>query len=361
MKAVDVIIVGQGIAGTLLSFELMEAGLSVMVVDATGLAGASRVASGVINPVTGRRVVETWKIAALLPLATSCYQRISSLLGIATVAKPLDILAVHGSIQMQEAFNKRLQQGSTYLKSVPNEEDYHTFFKMRDGLHGISPAILIDLQNLFTAYRAYLIENNKLISAHFDWNALQLPDSSQSSFVYQKEGISLSSKWVIAAEGITSGQNPYFEQVAFRYNKGEALIISVPGLPREQIYKLRYSLVPWGDNQTDENLFWVGSSYQWDYKDDQPSVNFKEAVTAFLDAELLLPYQITDHLAAIRPASVNRRPFAGVHKDYPRLGLLNGLGTKGCSLAPYLARAWRDYIMEGKPFDLEVALETTRH
>ena len=44
-----------------------------MVVNDSHTASASQVASGVINPVTGRRIVQTWMIDTFLPFALKAY------------------------------------------------------------------------------------------------------------------------------------------------------------------------------------------------------------------------------------------------------------------------------------------------
>ncbi|QES87747.1 FAD-dependent oxidoreductase [Rhizosphaericola mali] len=62
---VDFIVVGQGVCGTFLSYYLLEKGFSVIVVDQFRENTASQIASGVINPVTGRRIVKTWMIRVL--------------------------------------------------------------------------------------------------------------------------------------------------------------------------------------------------------------------------------------------------------------------------------------------------------
>ena len=51
-----------------------------------------------------------------------------------------------------------------------------------------------------------------------------------------------------------------------------------------------------------------------------------------------MPYLTLEHFASIRPATLERRPFVGFHPVHSRIGILNGMGTKGCSLAPYFAR-----------------------
>ena len=55
----DYIVLGQGISGSFLSYYLIKAGKKVLVIDESKPFTASKIASGVINPVTGRRVVQT--------------------------------------------------------------------------------------------------------------------------------------------------------------------------------------------------------------------------------------------------------------------------------------------------------------
>jgi glycine/D-amino acid oxidase-like deaminating enzyme len=68
-----------------------------------------------------------------------------------------------------------------------------------------------------------------------------------------------------------------------------------------------------------------------------PSESFYRGAESWLKGFLKVPYKILDHFAAVRPATLERRPFAGFHPKYPQVGILNGLGTKGCSLAPWFA------------------------
>jgi glycine/D-amino acid oxidase-like deaminating enzyme len=56
MKNIDFIIVGQGIAGTVLSHQLIKRGYSVFVFDVDKKNSASRIAAGVYNPVAYRKL-----------------------------------------------------------------------------------------------------------------------------------------------------------------------------------------------------------------------------------------------------------------------------------------------------------------
>src|SRR5690606_17377870 len=119
---------------------------------------------------TGRRVVETWKIEALLSQAQDSYQRISRLLQIETVARKIEILSIHGTQQMQEAFNSRQAAGSRFVQSVEKAGQYTNWFQQPFGMHATTEAMLICLQRLLPKYRQWLRDKDCLIEADFDWS-----------------------------------------------------------------------------------------------------------------------------------------------------------------------------------------------
>lgn len=354
----DYIVLGQGIAGTFMSYQLIKRGWKVLVVDRpdsniidnrshqAASSSASRIASGVINPVTGRRVVQTWQIDTLLPFAKDAYAELSSFLKVQNVCKTLDVLGIHASEQMQQAFTKRIASGeSAYVHPVTQQQDWERYFQIEYGMAAVRPALLIDMQILLSDYRNYLQKSNQLLEMDFDWEQL----TSGSSAINYASGM-LEAKGLICCEGTGVRNNPYFSSLDFRYNKGEALLVRIPDLPREHIYKLKYSLVPWGG----DDLFWVGSTYEWEFKDVDPSDAFREQAEAALNKSLKLPFQVVDALASLRPANAERRPFVGWHPQYPSIGLLNGLGSKGCSLSPYYGSSFAESITNGLPLDREV-------
>jgi len=50
---------------------------------------------------------------------------------------------------------------------------------------------------------------------------------------------------------------------------------------------------------------------------------------------------------------LERRPFVGLHPANPKVGILNGMGTKGCSLAPYFAKQLAEQLIFDKPISAE--------
>ena len=65
---------GRGIAGTCLAWELWRRGAEFRIIDA-GHGGSSRVAAGLINPVTGKNFQPSARIAEFLPVAVDFYQK----------------------------------------------------------------------------------------------------------------------------------------------------------------------------------------------------------------------------------------------------------------------------------------------
>ena len=111
---------------------------------------------------------------------------------------------------------------------------------------------------------------------------------------------------------------------------------------------------------TIQHTFWAGSNYQWEFKNDQPSPPFYEQMNQHLHNWLKVPFRILVHKAAVRPATLERRPFVGLHPSYPALGILNGMGTKGVSLAPFFAQQLVQHLVYGLPLMEEADVKRFR-
>ena len=90
-KNFDCCIVGQGIAGTLLAYFLKKSGKSVLIFDKNLEGAASMVAAGIVNPVTGKNFVKTWRAEEFLGAAIEIYDDIAQEMGILTYT-PANIL-----------------------------------------------------------------------------------------------------------------------------------------------------------------------------------------------------------------------------------------------------------------------------
>ncbi|MCD6013825.1 MAG: dependent oxidoreductase [Flavipsychrobacter sp.] len=336
---VDYLIIGQGISGTLLSRSLLREGKKVVVVDDGKDAVASKIASGVVNPVTGKRLVRTWMIDQLLPFALDTYTTIGNELGVQLVQQ-CDILDFHLTQDGSAILNDKLAIEKEYL-SV-EQEDWSEYFRFNYGIGKIAPCLLIDIQTMLAEWRKKLAADNCLLEEKFDWN----------DFVQSKEQVickSVIAQKVILCNGAGGIDDRYFSNLPWSKDKGEALIVSIPGLPRTNIYKQGISIVPWQDD-----LFWVGATHDWKFTDMQITPAFRKQVEEQLNYWLKLPYKIIDHIVAQRPANLERKPFVGLHPLHPAIGIFNGMGSKGCSMAPYFANMFARHLVHNESLQPDV-------
>jgi glycine/D-amino acid oxidase-like deaminating enzyme len=338
---VDYLIIGQGISGTLLSHNLIAGGGKVIVIDDGSPSAASRVAGGVINPVTGQRLVRTWLIERLLPFALDTYRQLETSLGISIVSQ-CSILDFHPSAGDRDAFINKQATESAYLHTIRDEDFWKTFFRFNYGIGQINPCLLIDINTMLVAWRRHL----SLVDA-VNEEQFRIEDCHISSGVVEWRGITADN--IIFCNGVSASSNPWFSNLPWSRDKGEALIVSIPGLPRDYVYNQQFSILHWK-----EDLFWVGATHDWKFTDMLPSPAFRNRVVQELDYWLKLPYTIVDHLVAQRPVNFDRKPFVGMHPQYPNIGIFNGMGTKGCSLAPFFAHQFAQYLIHGTPLMPEV-------
>ncbi len=344
---IDTLIIGQGICGSFLSWYLLKQGKDVMVIDAERASSPSRVAAGLINPVTGRRMVTAWMVDELFPFADKAYADFGAQLGIQAISRK-DVIDLFPNPFMRESFLQKLQEDTTYIHRVQEENYFSQWFNYEFGAGRIGPAYTAHLDLLLPAWRAALKEQNRLRETVFDSNALTV---QQDEIKYDD----IHARQIIFCDGPSGMDNPFFKDLPFSRNKGEALIVEIPDLPQDNTYKKSMLLVP----LSAPGLFWFGSSNHWEFEDDKPSPAFLESGKVMLQNLLKVSFNIVDHRAALRPATLERRPFVGFHPLYPSVGILNGMGTKGCSLAPYFAHQLAQYI-GGNDMAIDAAVDVKR-
>jgi len=127
------------------------------------------------------------------------------------------------------------------------------------------------------------------------------------------------------------------------------LHIKCTDLNLDKIVKSNIFILPIG-----KNIYKVGATYNWEDKTNQPTVSGKEELVEKLNELISCDYEIVEHLAGVRPTVKDRRPLVGTHHLHKNIHLLNGLGTRGVMLGPYLAKSLFEYLENGIPLDKEI-------
>lgn len=341
----EYLIIGQGLAGTFLSWYLHKAGISFLVIDDNNSNAASRISAGLINPVTGRRLVRTWMIEELIPFAQEAYGEMGNALQLKAISQK-NLLEFFPHPQLADAFRKRQEEGETYLQIASNLSAFESIFNYEFGAGMIIPAFTAHVDILLPAWRNQLATQQQLIEDRFDETHLTVTADS-----VEYKGIK--AKAIIFCDGASSFTNKWLSLLPFSPNKGELLIIEAPGIPADHIYKKGTILAPLSTS----GLFWVGSNYTWQFDNADPTAAFRDTTGRQLQNWLKVPFRIVDHKAAVRPATVERRPFIGFHPVQKNVGILNGLGTKGSSLAPYFANKLAQHLISKQPIPPEADVQ----
>src|SRR5664279_853832 len=171
----EVFIVGQGLAGTWLSWWLYQSNVPFKVIDKPDQDGASMRAAGLINPVTGRRMVTTWMIDELMPFAFGAYGEIGKFLDDSFI-KEISLIDFFPSVQMLQAFQKCYEEDKSYLHREEDREKYSSWFQYDLGWGAIRPCAVVNVENLLTRWRAWLKKNGLLTESIFDISNLQVND-----------------------------------------------------------------------------------------------------------------------------------------------------------------------------------------
>lgn len=317
----QILIIGQGLSGSWLSYYLQQLTIDCMVIDENKSNAASKVASGIINPVTGLRYVKTWMIEEAMPFATQAYQAFNCI-------EQKNMLEIFENYAAESAFEKRIKAAYEYVQ--PHNKNWDDTFNYNLSIGEINPCYLIDVHSFLQQQK----NKTNSIQEKFDESFLQIENNK---IIYKD----IVADKIIFCDGISSAQSNYFKHFTFSPVKGEALIIECKDLSNQYIFKNKQSIVPWGDG-----LFWVGASFDREYKDEYPTAQFKTQTIKWLNQFLKLPYKVVEHISSIRPATLHRKPFVGLHPTYKNVGILNGMGTKGVLHAPFFANQIANEIMK---------------
>jgi hypothetical protein len=341
MEKVDYIIVGCGLASISFCEQLRAHNKSFIVFDNKSQK-SSIVAAGLYNPVVLKRFTEVWKAKTQLELAIPLYAKIEKDLDIKIDYK-LKIFRRFTSIQEQnkwftasDKLNLETFLSTQLIKNTNSEIDAP--FGFGEVLH----AGRIDTEMLISKYRDFLKSIDCLLEETFQYDKLEFnADAIHYNYIQSKQ--------IVFAEGFGVKHNPFFSHIPLTGSKGEILTIKAPDLKIEYAIKSSVFVIPLG-----KDLYTVGSTYNNEDKTQEPTETAKDELILKLKTFMKSDFEVVNHVSGIRPTVKDRRPLVGRHLEYKNLYVLNGLGTRGVMIAPYLADQLFQFIENDKSLDVEI-------
>ena len=345
MKKFDYIIVGQGLAGTVLAFQLTQMGKRVFVIDKFRSSTSSKVAFGAYNPMVLKRFTACWKVEEQLP---PLYQFIKSFeetfdTGIHT---PLQLWRKFHSVQEQNLWLEKSEKPrlrafmNTTFKSNDSEEISADF-----GFGEVKHSGRVDLKKMISIFRTHLDAGGSLLNEAFDYSAMEV---SEKYIRYQ----SVEAEKIVFCEGHRLTQNPYFDYLPLMRTKGELLTVKLKGFQAKQLLKSSISLLPLGAEE-----YKLGATFNWDDKDEVCTEEAKQELLSKLNDLVNISPELINHEAGLRPTVKDRRALLGAHPSHDNVLVFNGLGTRGLLISPYLSLQLIHFMEKGKMIEPEVDIK----
>jgi glycine/D-amino acid oxidase-like deaminating enzyme len=320
----NLLIVGQGLAGSIAALTSVARGWRVAVIDSYPGAKASRAAAGILNPVTGPRLHLSWNIDTTLPAAEYFYRYWEEQLASRFFERKIirRIFRTHAEVDYH---SQRFADANNRNYLGPLEASPQS----KLGECRIQAAVL-NIPSFLQAAGKWLRENATVSDGFLAYAELRLQDDAVywRGQAYQK---------VLFCEGHHVRDNPWFGHLPFKPAKGQSIAFTCERPLGSDILSADKWLLPQSDCSG-----LAGSTYEWQDLDEQPTDQGRDLLLRKVAA--MLPdnpvQELTEHHAGIRPCSHDRRPYVGCHPRYPSLGILNGLGSKGTLFAPWCAKQW---------------------
>jgi len=334
----DFFIVGQGLAGSLLAFELLKRNKTVLVFDDPQQPKASEVAAGIINPVVFRRMTKSWLVDDAFPVMEDTYWRLEKLLNqqFYFPAPMVRILSEDAVLLWKDA--AIANQLHAYLLPQPLLDSPVKGCDKTFSFGLINKSGRLDIQKFIHLFKEFLNNQNLLVAETFDFKKINF---ETNNIRYDN----LTAQKVVFCEGPAVSANPFFENLRFKHSKGEILDLEIQEFYSDKIINDEVFVMPMGQNR-----YKVGATYSWDTLNWEPTSNAQEELQSKLHRITTSPYRTLAQKAGIRPTMHDRKPVLGLLSDRPQVGILNGLGSKGVLWAPYLARQLADLLTNKSDF-----------
>jgi len=335
---IDFLIIGQGLAGSLLAWELIQRGCKVVIVD-NGWENASQVAAGLINPITGMRFVKSSDVDTLLPTAKHCYSQLADFFQQEFyIEKPM--LRIFRSDSELTNAHKRL-----------NTPDYQAYLgdtqpqgKVINNL--VTPFGFLEQKQtgylltrpLLSCLKAFFIAKDSYRQADFDYRDVQLQPSLR--------WLDIAPKQIIFCEGYKATQTPWFSWLPFQPVKGEILTLEHQTELPDKILNYGNWLIP-----LNAHKIRIGATFDRENLNTQATEQGKKDLLNALSqiSSGLTHITLVNHQANIRPCTQDRLPFIGLHPQHNKMAIFNGFGAKGSLQIPRYSQYFADALLNGAP------------
>ena len=314
-----------------MAWTLHWAGRHVMIVDRGEPITASRIAAGLITPVTGQRMAITPGYKESFRHAAAFYRRVERELNCQVLdEKPAVRQFVNDD--GQHAFEGKLCGSDVRFATLKDDAGRVTGIELRDAARLNVPKFLEQTRQYFASLGRYQ----------------QAELNRDTDIVINDKGVfvarlDIRCACVVFCQGYQPIRNRWFPTIPDGPAKGEILRVRLSDYTEDRVVHQGIWLVPDG-LEADGAFFLLGATYDRVNLNNEPTTVGREELVSGLQQITAETPIVMDHVAAVRAGMKRRKPIIGPHPDSDCVFVLNGLGSRGALLAPVAAQALTDLI-----------------
>jgi len=339
---VDFLIVGQGLAGSLLAWQLLRRDQRILVVDRDEENTSSKIAAGLVTPITGPRFSLPPGLEDRLAFAKQFYWDLEETTG-TRLFHHRRIARLFRDPGEQESWERRkaAEPERTDRLHEPLDIDPDRFhaphggFEMKEGGWLDVPAFLELTRQTLLERAAYAVG--------------RVADEDVDVRADQVRWKNVEADHIVFAQGWRGNQNRFFDWISMNPVLGDVLELSIPDLRDEQrIVNKGGWMLPLGGDR-----FRAGSTYRHDFDQAEATPEGRQTVCDQVNETTPAQFEVLEHHAAIRPAIRRSRVFCGRHPSLDRVAFLNGFGSKGVVNGPWHAAGLAAHLVDEHPLPVE--------
>jgi glycine/D-amino acid oxidase-like deaminating enzyme len=345
-KPSPILIVGGGLAGTAVAWQCWSREVPFVVVDPGSPDTTSKIAAGLVTPITGQRLRVSWRLDELLPEARAFYERMERVVD-GKFFHPSPMVRLLSSEREVKFWGMRREEPETLRwadTTSPGAEVDNSVFHNELGGFGQRDAAWLDTVAYLETSRRFFAERGSWTAASYSDEEL---DVSPDAVKWNGEEYCA----VILCRGAEERHAPRFFPW-LHWDCARGVIADVKADVQEPRLVQR---VAWMQPRGDEGgigMFRAGSTYEFDFtRSLEDSI---EELRGKLGTLLKVPFEIVSAQRGVRPIVKRKQLVVGRHPAHERVLILNGLGSKGVLRAPFFSRMLMEHLLDGVPIEAEV-------
>lgn len=322
----DNIVLGQGLAGSALAWKLWRLGETTLIIDPSRDSTASKIAAGLVMPISGRRLAEMPDYQSLMVLAESHYGDVEAVTGQSLFSRqPIERRFV--SVSERDEFQQRVETYQTNLE------------QLADGSGMLMPGARLNVPRYLELTRQHFQNQQSYIQHQLNL-AAELDVTHDGVAI---PALNVRSRRIYFSQGFEGASNPWFPTVPDRPVRGEILKVKLER-PLSRVLCTEHWLAPAFCRSREtlqesghDNEWLAGATYDRQHLSLGPTEEARTVLLQFVRDITGQTATVLDHYSGVRASTANRQLVVRQHPEYSHLMVVNGLGSRGTLLAPKAA------------------------